>query len=1120
MINPSAIATIARCEARLLWRSWTFRLSLGIAVFFLFFYNLGMSSPAANMPHLFVALPGGLPLGNVKLLNLYLGVVAALLTTEFVKRDRREDTTQTLFVHSFSNLDYVTGKVLGVISVFAVLEVVVLGVAAVLHRFYAPAPFTWPPYALAVLAAALPTLIFTTGLAVMLMTLLRSQAVVFVLLVGLGILCLTVLGYRYFYFFDFFAFHIPLMWSDFAGATNVRQLLLVRTTHLLFGLACIAVTPLLSSRLPQSRLANATTALAAVACLGCAAWTGTIYMQSQWKARQYREQLRQISNATAQLPAPTVAACQLQVEHAENHLTVKADLEVINRNPEPLDTLVFTLNPGLKVEEITAADAPLAFRREQHVLHVAAPRTLAPGDTSQLSIAYGGAIDQRFCYLDVERERYEGPYRFFLHTIPKAYAAVTANFLHLTPEAGWYPRGGLPPGTTFPQPGHRDYARYHISAAVPPGWTAFSQGTVRVDSLAGVYHFTTDHPLPQVSLTMGRYQVRQLTVDDVTYTLAIHPEHTYFDAYLDSVDQALPALITELKNEYEAALGIAYPHPRFSLVETPIQFFAYDRLWTVAQESVQPEMVFLPEMGALCEGCDLRRQKRQARHSQEWANQAESAETLQSDYIRTFATLDLLQLQAPRWSQINRHENLETRYAVLPCFLSYVTHLSSSRWPVLNYAFESYFRERVAPPQTRLAQWRGLTSTEEANLALKEVGLAALLEDEEHPRHIRETALNAKGRHLLQLFAAEHGFAAFGQRLTATATESRYKGLSEEELIQLISEFSNTDPEPLIEHWYRSPQLPGYEVERVESYLVIDGERTRTQVEVELSNPTQIDGLVQIGFRNRETETGPWWTRHGQQQSDYEQMVALPAGTRKKIGILLDRPATEMLLDTYVSRNIPVVVNIPFAEQKLRRRARPFVGEQTTLLADEAPAPTNEYVVDNEDEGFVVHEAEQANWLRRLLVDLLDLRERDVPYVGMRWWDAPGTWQPTTDRGFYGQFVLSGYYKRASDGRSIVSWRTQVERGGDYDLYFYCGMVDRMRDGGRRGRWGNDSNLNLQVYHDGGVEPVELDLSQVEEGWNHIGTYRLAAGPAHVEMTDRGQGRLVIADAVKWVERL
>ena len=1123
MINLRVIGHIALCEAKLLGRSWAFRLSLAVALFYLFIFNLIMSSPQAHIPHYIVSLPGGLPLGNIKLLNVYMGAIAAFLATEFVKRDRRDDTLQTVFVHSFTNVDYIFGKVLGVATVFGVLEVTVLSVAAVLHHFFAPVPLVWQPYVMAIVVAAIPTLIFTTGLAVLLVTLLRSQALVFVLVVAIGMVSLTLVGYRYFFVFDVFAFHIPLMWSDFVGAGNERQLLLVRGMHLLFGLACIAITPLLSTRLPQSRLASLGTAVAAIACLGGASWAGFTYMEGGWATRDFREHLRQLSSEAAQLPAPTMVACRLSIVHeGGEELSVTADLTVTNAGESSLDTLLLTLNPGLSISEITAqGESPLAYRRDEHLLRVAPLQPLAPGETKQFKLIYRGHIDERFCYLDVERERIEARYQLWLHSIPKRYASVTPDFVHLTPEAGWYPRAGVPSGTAFPDPGHRDYAVYEISVAVPEGWSAFSQGSVEVDSLSGFTVFRTDKPLPQVSLTMGEYEVRQLIVEDVTYRLAIRPGHDYFDTYLDSVSEALPDLITELRNEYEVKLGMNYPNLRLTLVETPIQFFAYERLWTVAQESVQPEIVFLPEMGALCEGCDFRQQKRSSKWRQESANQAESAQDLQVGYVRTFATLDLLGLKNPAWRRLDRESGLETSYKLLPLFLSYVTHLPSDRWPVLNYAFESYFRERVEPPETSSSRRRrGLTATERASLAVKELGLADLLRDTELQRDTRKAAIHAKGRHLLQLLAASSGVEAFASRLTSATVDSRYRGWSEAELIRLIAQMSGEDPEPIIEHWYRSSQLPGYRVENAESFLVRDGERTRTQVEVELTNPTAVDGLVEVSFRQRESGDERFWMRGTQAEVAYETVIEMPAGVRKKIGILTDRPLSEMMVDTYLSQNIPSIISVPFSEQKLRRRVRPFSGEKITMLADDPQAATTEYIVDNEDEGFEVHEAEQANFLRRTLVDWFDLRERETPYIGLSW-HAPGIWEATTDRRFYGQFVLSGRYKRASDGRSTVSWKTEIDHNGDYEIYFYCGLLDELQRGrGRRGRRRPSGELNLQVYHNEGVEPVKLDLSQVEEGWNHIGTFRLAAGSAHVELTDKGDGRAVIADAVKWVEKL
>ena len=1118
MINLRAIGHIALCEARLLQRSWPFRISLAIALFYLFMFNLIMSSPATHIPHYMVALPGALPLGNIKLLNVYLGIMAALLATEFVKRDRRDDTLQTVLVHSFTNVDYILGKVLGIATVFGALEVIVLIVAAVLHHFFAPVPLVWQPYAMAILIAAVPTMIFTTGLGVLLVTLLRSQPVVFVLVFSVGTASLSWAGFQFFFFFDLFAFHIPLMWSDFIGAGNERQLVLVRATHLLFGLACIAATPLFSRRLPQSRLASITTGVMAILCAGGAWWTGSTYIDSQLAARDYRDRLRNVSAEALGLPAPRMVTSRLDVDHAGTRLSVAAELRIVNPHEQPLDTLVLTLNPGLSVSALTEGATSLAYRRDEHVLRVAPEASLAPGDTVQLQIAYEGRIDERFCYLDVESERIEAQYRLWLHSIPKRYSSVTPDYLHLTAETGWYPRAGIPPGAAFPASGHRDYSDYEISVVVPDGWSAFSQGATQVDSLTGLQRFRTDNPLSQVSLTMGRYEVRELVVDDVIYSLAFRPGHEYFDTYLDSVAGALPELIRELKNEYEVALGMEYPYPRLRFVETPIQFYVYDRLWTVARESVQPEIVFLPEMGAVCEGCDFRQQKRRSRWSQEMANQAETAQDLQRGYLRTFAVLDLLGMQTQR----GRVSEMKGRHHLLPGYISYVTHLSSERWPVLNYAFESFFSGRVEPPQaTRDRHW-GVTLEERANLALKEMSLEDLLGDSATSREIHKAAIQAKGRHLLQLFAAASGAEEFSSRISAAATASRYRGLSDVELIELVAAPGVGDPESEIERWYRASELPGYEIGKAESYLVRDGERTRTQVEFEVSNPTSVDGLIEVGFRRRESEITPFWISGNDQWMNNSTVVAMPAGTRKRVGILLDTPAAEMIIDTYVSRNIPSLIAIPFSDLKLRRRARPFAGEETYLLADDPQPAVSEYVVDNEDEGFEVHEVDQANYLRRLLVDWFDLREREIPYVGMRHWDPPGTWEPTIERRMYGRFVLSGRYKKASDGRSTVSWRTEIARTGEYDLYFYVGLAEELQYSYRRHRqWRNEGDLDLLVHHEGGVEPVPFNIAEAEEGWNHIGTYRLAAGPAHVELTDRSEsGGTIIADAVKWVERL
>ena len=729
-----------------------------------------------------------------------------------------------------------------------------------------------------------------------------------------------------------------------------------------------------------------------------------------------------------------------------------------------------------------------------------------------MRIDYRGAPDDVAAYLDVDRERFEAAFGYWVITVPKRYGFVTPGFLHLTPETAWYPVSGVPPGAAFPAAGRRDYTRFRLSVEAPRGWTVFSQGEARVDTTAAGrrYRFESG-PLPGISLTAGEYERRQVEVDGVAYGLAVRPGHAYFDAYLDSLAPALPGVIRELRADYEAALGLEYLYPRLSLVEVPLQAWSYRRLWTIARESAPPEIVFLPEMGTLCEAGDFRRLKRRSRRSQERANQAESAQDLQAGYLRAFVEVDLTGTRHLGWSPLD--PALRGRYRLLPQFVAYATHLSSPRWPVLNAALESWFELGLTPPQNPWSRrWSGLTREERANLTLQERSLRELLEaPEEAGEEGLEAVVEAKARQLLLGFAAAAGPERFDREMTAFLRRHRGRPASEADLLAMLEGLAAAGAEARLDDWFGGTGLPGYEIGGADSWLVRQGERTRTQVELTVSNPTEVDGAVEVGLRLRGAEREHWSDRGA--GPEHRRMVAVPAGSRKRVGLVVDAPAAELLVDTFVSRNLPALVRVPLPEGRLRRGAEPFDGERPEPPEE---GPEGELVVDNEDPGFEVLGVEEPNWLRRRIADLFDLEADAVPYVGFRMWSPPGTWEAATDPGFHGRFVLSGHFKRAGDGRSRVSWRAEIAEEGRYDLFYHIdGSVDQRRWLGP----GHAQELNFLVHHQDGVEPASLDMSAAEEGWNLLGTYPLAAGPAHVELTDRGPERTVVADAVKWARR-
>ncbi len=1125
MINLYAVWTIARYEAKLLFRSWSFRIFSLLGLVILAFMDIGLGTTLGRSPYYMYALSSSLPLMNLKLLNVYQGIIAAFLATEFIKRDRRHDTTQVVFARSFSNAEYLLGKVAGILVVFAGLNLAALSIAFIIHVFFSPTAFAWQPYILYPLFISVPTLVFITGVSFLLVTVLRSQAVVFVIMLGYSLLVLILLGPHLFYIFDFYAFFQPLIYSDIIGLGNRAELLLVRGAYLFCGFGFMALTVLFSRRLRQSPITTATVAVTAVVFLFAATAMGFNYLQGKFADRDYRRLLQEASAAVHTIPTITVDKYNIHLRHAGEKLAATAKIAAVNQSTTSFDSLLFTLNPGLTVSEVSGTEGQLPFRREGQLLWIKPEAAIAPGDSIRLTIMYSGAIDERFCYLDVENDRHEARYRMWVFSIPKHYAFVQPGFLHLTPEVCWYPIPGLSPGAAFPAATGHSFAKYTLAVDVPDGLIAVSQGKPdsTIDSGRLRCTFQPETRLPGISLTLGNYQTRRITVDTVTYSLYTFPGHDYFMPFFDEVTDTLPHIIRELKNEYEIALGLEYPYRFFSLVEVPIQFYSDRRLWTVAQEMGQPQMVFLPELGTICAGTNFQRMKRRGTRRQERANQADSPAEIQSGYFTTFVKTDLLGMQADRWS-IRQEANIEPRYEILPNYLSYTTRLSSERWPVLNYALESYFQMRVIPPpeESRWFRWRGLNDREKANLALKQYSLADLLGKSPVKTNIRSAALATKGQYLLSYLEANVGAEHFGDQLADFLNDRRFRDISDRELIEFTGTLGEVDPADMIDSWYYDTLLPGYQMENIESFDVIDGEYTRTQIKFQVTNPTRVDGVIRVDFRyrRREANFGPRWMR-GQNQSDYTEMILVPAKTTMEVGIVIDQPPAEMTVETFASRNIPSVFRVPFREQKLRRFELPFAGIVTTPIDEATMDEISEYLVDNEDTGFELLSHTRENWFRRTLLGLFKSDEERERYTRVRFWDPPDNWQLTTSRDFYGEFVHSGYCKKAGDGQYKVAWAVELGDPGDYDIYYYYeGPFEGPRWFHRRRGGSEDAGQrHFLVYHDDGVEDLPLDLNGAEEGWNYLGTYRLSAGENRIELTDENETEFVTADAVKWVKR-
>ncbi len=1145
MINLYFIGRIAFYEARLLLRSWGFRLFAGLVLVILAIVNIAIATPAFYTPYFMRSLSGSLPLNSLKLFNVFQGIIVAFMATEFFKRDRRHDSVQVVFARSFTNVEYYFGKALGIFSVFLLLNLTVLLFTIGVHVFFSSTPFMLQPYLLYTLLISLPTLLFMIGLSFFLSSLLKSQVVVFLVLLAYSFLVLIFLGTPFFGLLDSYAFYLPLMWSDFIGLGNIGSILQIRLAYIFLGLSFIFVSPLLFKRLRQSSLSNIVAGSLSALLLILAFLFGFNSTRDLYADREFRQQIRDSNQKIVEMPVLTVSDYTIELGHLGETINASVNMKMTNETPISLDSFWLTLNPGLEVQSIHWEGTPLNFNQDKHLIHITLPSSVEPGDSLELNINYAGQVDERYCFLDIDSSRYESRFRLWLYDIPKHYAIVTSDYVHLTPESGWYPIAGLSTGKAFPAPAAPQYSTYTLSVLTSEGQTAISQGIPETRSQNGqVWHtFKSETKLPQISLTIGFYEQKEIQIDDILYSLYVRPGHDYFSPFLDELNEDLSHIIREQKDEYEVILGLDYPYKRLSLVEVPIHIYSYQRLWTVAYETVQPQIVFLPEMGTFCSNADF---EGQARNWEKWGKFKKGGTVtpaeVQSYFLVQFIRSNLLNEGSEQLGYIKGEgfaitfqADIEPQFELFPNFVSYSTYFSSTNWPVINVAFESYLRERFSPPKLMGNRGgQGLSREEEINLDLMDLSLSEMLKNSEIEAAVINGALHAKGRMLLTQLEAQSADSDFNYWITDFLEQNMFQPISEQDLSDFLSTYFNLNITEIIDPWYTDGQIPGYIIGDVESYEVIDRERTWTQLNFKVANPTPVDGVVKIDLRYRSDKNSK---APGQGQSDYSKSLLIPAETTIDLGISVDLPPAVMTIDTFVSKNIPALINMPFFGKQSQREGEPYDMETAKPYDPLDFINSNETIVDNEDEGFQILSAVKKSWLSKTLKNLLGTSEQESPYRLMNVYNPPAFWELSANQQFYGQVVRSAYLKKAGDGDSSVVWNTDLEDGGTYDIFFFNGIplrmlkeIEMIRAGNNRGKSnfgaGTKGRFNrgpgkrtFKISHRYGTDEVQIDLTNAEQGWNFMGSFQLDAGPNKVEQTDKNDTLYVMADAIKWVKR-
>lgn len=1163
------IRTVARYEATTLRRSWFFRLFSISALAIFTMMNIGLFSPVGDENWTLVSFPSSIPLINLYMLNIAQSIVVIFLAADFLKRDKKVDTNEVLYTRSLSNFEYVMGKTLGILRLFIGLDIIILMIGLLINIISKSMTIDIMSYISYLLIICVPTIIFSLGLAFMLMSLIRNQAITFLLLLGLAAMNMFWLWFRAGYIFDYMVFGLPVFKSGVVGFENIDLIFNQRMLYFSMGMTLVLATVFLFKRLPQSRIHTTISwvfmVIFSAASVICAYNTYNIYSSDKKEKTLVIETNRQFENRNV----ASLTAADIEFLQKGNFFDAEAKIKFINDNKEDLDNYIFSLNPGLIVKRVTSAGRDLSFTRSHHIIEINPPVSLAPDQCDSLTITYSGNINESFCYPDYIDDAKNSPFRIVMVNVSKRQAFLSDEYVLLTPESHWYPVPALNYYPSNPARIKVDFTNFTLHVKPGAGLNPVAQGKRTEEG--GYFHFTPESPLTGLTLALGNYLSDTLVVDSVKFITWYFPGHDYYKKDLSELKDTLGLLVSGIMRELETNFSTSYPFRTLNLVEVPVQFFSFPRMNTQTRAELQPSMALLPEKLSTLQNSGFGKQFSRQKKNMARSNQVITDKELQVRLFNNFIRNTFISGQNFRFRN-GQVVNEPTRYLLGPSYYFFRNNFYSTEYPVINAVFESHLQKINTPVAAggMRAATGGLTDNDKANLILRNTSLREILAMNPQGDTLT-TVLTLKGDYLFNLMRSKGGIEEFNTWFRKYIGDNEFKRVDIAAMNEEVKKKFGFEFYPYLDDWFNIKGQPGFIFDEPVANEIVVGDRVRYLVTFVASNMEKVPGIFNVSFRTG----GPGGARgggamtgtfrgggaggggrgslaismqgRGMEAADISKVVEVGPVQAKKISIILDAQPRALMINTLFSKNIPGEINIPIPEvQKLRIRSGEY-NEEETVVPITDKSIRGEIIVDNEDPGFIQGNNEEEVPLKRIL-GIKNRRQEGYQQINTRW--APEYWQPVVQSTYYGKYILSSVYTRGGTGDRFVTWSAKIDEPGYYDVYCYIGKQTggRIMDGGQRGGQrgggaGPGGGVNVQgggpeggqgargqqaespykdmhyrIYHDEGMEEITIDFENADGGWNKLGQYYLSPDSAKVELTNQSSGRIVLGDAIRWVK--
>ena len=1039
------------------------------------------------------ALSATVPYMNAWFFNLLQSLLVIFVGVEFVWRDRRLGTNETFLSRSETNVEYMFGKIWGVMKLCLLLNLVSIGIAIMIHLlFMETVAFKPLLYLFYLFTLTFPALVFVFGISLFAAMLIRNYYLALLLLM---------IGFIGSYFatpwvlygtFDPWARSLPLLFSDAIGFANIGILLLHRLAYFFCGIGLIFLSVLLVKRMDDRRSAfRKVLGILASGFILLGIFAGALYLNTYLDINQRRVRFRIAQEKYMKSDRVQVVSNRMVYKQSGDRLHVESFLLLVNKSKQSIDTPILYLNPGLSIVSLTSEEQELFYNREGHVVVI--KRRMECGEELPLRVEYEGIIDEAICYLELPDEEYHDTRMGILPlsadplgNMPKTrhelysnggrFAHVGNKYTILLPECLWYLSAVPPVNLQIPSMKDFDFTDYRLEVEGQESKTVISQGSMKKNEKGISY--SNDHPLPRLSLCIGDYEQKTITVDSLSFGVYYFPGHDFWTEGYNLSPDSSRLLMSYHLGVLERQTGNSLPVNRLSIVEMPLNFRPYLIQGQLGSNFVQPELVFFPEKLF-----------------------TESYRSIKDilKLLKTKRSLDSeVEGVALRSNVLNRF--FEPIYNIMPMYQEFRTTIYSDKFPcigdlIYEIRFSGQSKDHLSLNEKvkTIQYWDGRS-------------LRGALMDRDNP--VEYIMLKKKREHINSLIATRVEMMYMWDFIEDFVKCHPFQRVDFDVFAREFKDQFNVNIDSLLERYYADDRLPTLFVQdlKMESYNGIPLGSCKVY------NPSNIDGVLRVDGYDQKLR---------RQRPNY---FLIPAKSCKEIRVR-NYTIPNFAVELGLCCNLPDKISIIFNDREETEKDWEGIRD---VDSSTFRLPLNEIIVDNEDVGFrLVKKDKRKKWGERFL--------KEQEYQGME--NVGDEWILSISSSSYGYKIKSAYCKKAGMGEEYAEWMVKIKEPGKYRVavhvpeYLYAIYL---------GSFLKNARLYYQVFSEEGDTYVELDLNEEAPGWIELGTYEFSEGNYFVRLSDKGGtdlqpviktgmlkvkgnsnitcSQMIIADAVKWVK--